>query len=115
MVFIPSNMKKILWNKSLVMSAFLWFCIAAVVISQTPAPDLDSITEDSYQRMLARQAAEQKSDSLISSQTVPVITTPPRKEWEWWYVLLGVEILVVMLLVLSRDRKKPHPEDRFKK
>ena len=95
--------------------ALLWFLSVVMAIAQTPAADLDSITEDSYQRMLARQAADQETDSLISSQTMSILTEPAVNEWEWWYVLLIVEVLVMILLLLGHNRKKTQSNDRLKK
>lgn len=51
-------MKNPLSRKSFFLILLLWFCFTAVSIAQTPAADIDSITEDSYRRMLERQAIE---------------------------------------------------------
>ncbi|TMM57175.1 TPM domain-containing protein [Maribacter algarum] len=51
-------MNQALFFKTILFFGLLWICSSSA-IAQTPAPDLDSITEDSYRRMLGRQEGEQ--------------------------------------------------------
>lgn len=54
-------MNQSLFSKSFILFGLLWTCSISMVIAQTPAPDLDSITEDSFRRMLKRQEVEQNA------------------------------------------------------
>lgn len=63
----------------------IWFLAIVIGVAQTPGPDLDSITEDSYQRMLARQKAEQADIAFpnfvapsydINKETYTIATVP---------------------------------------
>ena len=97
-------------KRSLLLRPFLllllsWFCTVAVSIAQTPTVDLDSITEDSYQRMLARQAAEQKSDSLMTSHAQSVVQEQISEEGQGWNYLLFVFAVLFVLLVFRYYRK----------
>ncbi len=76
-----------------------------VSIAQTPAADLDSITEDSYQRMLARQAAEQESDTLMISHAQPVVQEQISEEDQGWNYLLFIFAVFLIWLVFRYYRK----------
>ncbi len=88
------TMKQALFLKSYFFFVLLWICTFS--IAQTPAPDLDSITEDSYRRMLERQEAEKneivypifKAPSYNSTlETYSVADVPsPRGEGIMGYV-----------------------------
>ncbi|MEP3210171.1 MAG: TPM domain-containing protein [Maribacter sp.] len=67
--------------------SFASLAICTISLAQTPTADLDSITEDSYQRMLARQAADQSElvyppfvapeyDTSLASYTVTKVPSP---------------------------------------
>ncbi len=79
------TMKQVLFLKPLFFFGLVWICKST--IAQTPAPDLDSITEDSYRRMLERQEAEQNDivypnfvapeyDSNLETYSVAAVSSP---------------------------------------
>ncbi len=96
-------------KRSLLLRPFLllllsWFCTVAVSIAQTPTVDLDSITEDSYQRMLARQAAEQESDSLMASHAQSIVNEQ-LEEAQWQNYLLFIFVVFLIWLIIWYYRK----------
>lgn len=81
----PIQMKNLL--QKLFFSTNLWFFAFGVSIAQAPAADLDSITEDAYQRMQKRQALERGEitypdfvapsyDSTIETYTLADVPSP---------------------------------------
>lgn len=107
-------MKRNLLRK-LFFSTTLWFFAFVVAFAQAPAADLDSITEDSYQRMLERQAAEQESDTLLTSHSEPVLTKLESNEREYFYFLIGVFVIVGVVLVYWYIRRTSITRQEYKK
>ena len=73
--------------RKLFFSTTLWFFAFVVVLAQTPEADIDSITEDSYKRMLERQAIEKSEianpifvapsyDSKLETYTIDDVPSP---------------------------------------
>jgi len=75
----------------------LCFCTSIIGVAQTPKADIDSITEDSYRRMLERRSVEQESDSIMISHHRAVLQEPKKKEWQWYYYLAGILIFFLIL------------------
>lgn len=93
-------------RKLFISTALLWFCTTVVAIAQTPAPDLDSITEDSYQRMLKREALEKKSDSVRASPTQERPKVQKSREQQVWYYAAAVLTLTGGVLWYCRRASK---------
>lgn len=94
-------------RKLFLSAALLWFCTTAVGMTQTPATDLDSITEDSYQRMLQREALEKKSDSVLASPIQARQNVEKSREHQRWYYAVAVlTIAGVMLWYYRRASKR---------
>ena len=83
-------MTKRLFQKLVTATVQLWFFTMTVSFAQAPTTDLESITEDSYQRMQARQAGEQGDlvypnfvapsyDGTIETYSVPDVPIPRGK------------------------------------
>ena len=85
----------------LFLSTTLFYYALSVAFSQSPSADIDSITEDSYQRMLDRQAAEQRLDSLQTNPSHSVLIPNESIKSEWRY-LIGIFIAVFLLYGLIR-------------
>lgn len=77
----------------------LWFFACVAVYAQAPAADLDSITEDSYRRMLERQAAEIAADTLLIEQSDSVLVKGASKKSDWFYILIVVSVITSVLLI----------------
>lgn len=109
-------MKKRLLQITFFLTVLCWFLGMIIGISQTPAPDLDSITEDSYRRMLVRQADEQKSDSLlVNPSQLEIKRSSLMYGQKWYYAAAGLIIVVVLgalwyFQLFSRTNKNDHKQ-----
>ena len=101
--------------KTFYLTIALWFCATAILRAQTPEPDLDSITEDSYQRMLARQALELELDTLATNRSEPFSTTLVSKKPERFYYLIGIFVVVGLAVVYWYIRRTSNAKDKLNK
>ncbi len=93
----------------------LWFCAGVSSIAQTPAADLDSITEDSYHRMLRRQEAEQHLDSLRLNHSQLELAKSSLKNEQKYYYAASSLIIIGLFVVLWYFRQLSIFNKKFKK
>jgi hypothetical protein len=94
---------------------FLFLLSAKIGLSQTPSADLDSITEDSYQRMLARQKAEKESDSIRKAEFDLALTNPEIKEQKGFQNLMLTFLIIGLGFLFWYLRRTSKARDSFKK